>query len=80
MMSPWTRLVDRKGSLFRTNNGGGDVIDASIGTYWGLKVLAGAKPFAVPNREAASKPKDWLEGVDKCVRHVLISTRDLEFL
>jgi hypothetical protein len=56
------------------------VIDASIGTYWGSKVLAGAKPSAIPYLQAASAPRDWLQGVDKCVRRVLISAGDLEFL
>jgi acetyl esterase/lipase len=80
MMSPWTRLVDGKGSLLHTNDGRGDVLTASIGTYLGSKVLAGAKPSAVPYLEAASSPKDWLQGVDKCVRRVLISAGELEFL
>jgi hypothetical protein len=56
------------------------VIDASIGTYWGSKVLSGAEPSTVPYLEAASAPKDWLQGVDKLVRRLLISAGDLEFL
>ena len=52
----------------------------SSSTYFGSKVLAGAKPSAVPYLEAASAPKDWLEGVDKCLRRVLISAGELEFL
>ena len=80
MMSPWTRLVDGEGSLLHSNDGRGDVMTASIGTYLGSKVLAGAKPFTVPYLEAASAPKDWLQGVDTCVRRLLISAGDLEFL
>ena len=80
MMSPWTRLVDGKGSLLHTNDGRGDVMTPSSSTYFGSKVLAGAKPSAVPYLEAASAPKDWLEGVDKCLRRVLISAGELEFL
>ena len=80
MMSPWTRLVDGKGSLLRTNLGRGDVIDASIGTYWGPNVLAGAKPSAIPYLDPASASKGWLQGVDKCVRRMLISAGDLELL
>ena len=80
MMSPWTRLVDGHGSLLHTNDGRGDVLTALIGTYLGSKVLAGAKPSVVPYLEAASAPKDWLQGVDKCVRRVLISAGELEFL
>jgi hypothetical protein len=80
MMSPWTRLVDGQGSLLHDNEGRGDVMNASVSTYWGSKVLAGAKPSAVPYLEPASAPKDWLQGVDKCVRRVLISAGELEFL
>jgi len=61
-------------------DGEDDVIDASIGTYWGSKVLAGAKPSAIPYLQAASAPRDWLQGIDKCVRRALISAGDLEFL
>jgi len=56
------------------------VIDASIGTYWGSKVLAGADPSAIPYLQAASATRDWLQGVDKCVQRVLISAGGLEFL
>jgi len=79
-MSPWTRLIDGQGSLLHTNEGRGDVLTPSIGTYFGSKVLAGAEPSAVPYLEAASAPKDWLQGVDKCVQRVLISAGGLEFL
>ena len=80
MMSPWTRLVEGKGSLLHTNIGRGDVIDVSIGTYWGPNVLAGAKPSAIPYLDPARAPKDWLQGVDKCVRRMLISAGDIELL
>ncbi|KIM41786.1 hypothetical protein M413DRAFT_445012 [Hebeloma cylindrosporum] len=80
MMSPWTRLVDGEGSLLHANDGRGDVVTASIGKYWGSKVLDGMQPPAIPYLDAASAPADWLRGVDKCVRRVLISAGDLEFL
>jgi len=80
MMSPWTRLVDGGGSLLHTNDGKGDMIYASTGTYWGPKVLKGAKPSAIPYLEAASAPKNWLQGVDTCVKRVLISAGDLEYV
>ena len=79
-MSPWTRLVDGEGSLLHTNSGRGDIIDASIGTYWGPNVLSGADPSAIPYLEPASAPKDWLKGVDKCAQRMLISAGDLELL
>ena len=80
MMSPWTRLVAGKGSRLHLKDGKGDVIVSSTGTYWGSKVLDGAKPSAIPYLEAASAPTDWLQGVDKCVKRVLISAGDLELL
>jgi len=80
LMSPWSRLVDGKGSLLHTNDGRGDVIDASVCMYWGSKVLKGVKPSAIPYLESASAPKGWLQGIDKCVRRMLISAGDLEFL
>ena len=80
MMSPWTRLVDGKGSLLHANEGRGDVIDPSIGTYWGPNVLVGAKSSDIPYLDPASAPNDWLQGVDKCVRRMLISAGDLELL
>jgi hypothetical protein len=79
-MSPWTRLVEGKGSHLHINDGKGDVIVSSTGTYWGSKVLDGAKPSAIPYLEAASAPTDWLEGVDKCVKRMLISAGELEIL
>ena len=67
MMSPWTRLVDGEGSLLHTNKGRGDVIDSSIGTYWGPNVLAGAKPSAIPYLDPASAPKaGYKESTDVC--------------
>jgi acetyl esterase/lipase len=80
MMSPWTRLVHGKGSRLHINDGRGDVIVSSTGTYWGSKVLDGAKPSAIPYLDAASAPKDWLQGVDKYVKRILISAGDLEIL
>ena len=56
------------------------MIYASTGTYWGSKVLEGAKLSAIPYLEAASAPKDWLQGVGTCVKRVLISAGDLEYL
>ena len=79
-MSPWTRLVDGKGSLLDANDGRGDMFNASVGKYWGSKVLGGVKPSAIPYLDAASAPKDWLHGVDKCVKRVLISAGELESL
>ncbi|KIM41787.1 hypothetical protein M413DRAFT_71609 [Hebeloma cylindrosporum] len=80
LMSPWTRLIDGEGSLLHANDGRGDVMTAPIANYWGSKVMAGATPFSVPYLEAASAPKDWLGGVDKCVKRVLISAGGLELL
>ncbi|KIM41818.1 hypothetical protein M413DRAFT_445033 [Hebeloma cylindrosporum] len=80
MMSPWTRMAEGKGSHLHVNDGKGDVIVKSTGTYWGAKVLHGATPYAIPYLEAASAPEDWLQGIDKCVKRVLITAGDLEIL
>jgi len=80
MMSPWTRLVRGEGSRLHLNDRKGDVVVSSTGTYWGSKVLHGAKPSAIPYLDAANVPKDWLQGVDKCVKRMLISAGDLEIL
>ena len=56
------------------------MIYASTGTYWGSKVMEEVKPSAIPHLEAASAPKDWLQGVGTCVKRVLISAGDLEYL
>ncbi|KIM41819.1 hypothetical protein M413DRAFT_445034 [Hebeloma cylindrosporum] len=80
MMSPWTRMAERKGSHLHADEGEGDVIVRSTGTYWGAKVLHGASPSAIPYLEAASAPEDWLQGIDKCVKRVLITAGELEIL
>jgi len=80
MMSPWTRLVRGKGSRLHTNDRRDDLVISSTSAYWALKVLDGAKPSAIPYLDAASAPKDWLQGVDKCVKRMLISAGDLENL
>ena len=77
MMSPWTQLG--KGSRFQINDGK-DVIPSSTGVYWGSKVLDGAKPSAIPYLVAASAPEDWLQGIDKCVKRMLITAGDMELL
>ena len=42
-----------------------------------IDVLAGAKPSAFPDFEPASGPICWLQGVDKCLRRMLISAGEL---
>ena len=77
--TPYTMLLRLIVWVESLLDGKDDVIDASISTYWGSKVLDGAKPCAIPYLQAASAPRDWLQGVDKCVRRVLISAGGLEF-
>jgi len=78
-MSPWTRLVHGEGSRLQINDGR-DVIPSSTGVYWGSKVLHGAKPSAIPYLEAASAPEDWLQGIEKYVKRMLITAGDMELL
>jgi len=79
MMSPWTRLVNGKGSRLQINDGK-DIIPFLTGVYWGSKVLDGAKPSAIPYLEASSAPEDWLQGIDKYVKRILITVGDIELL
>ncbi|KAF8968821.1 Alpha/Beta hydrolase protein [Flammula alnicola] len=80
MMSPWARLLDPEDKYLHTADSQGDCLSASCLKYWGAKVLEGVPQSAMPYLEANEAPKDWLEGLDKCVRRVLITAGSVEVL
>ncbi|KAF8968822.1 Alpha/Beta hydrolase protein [Flammula alnicola] len=80
MMSPWTRLLDPEDKYLQTTNGQGDYLSASCLKYWGNKVLEGVPHSATPYLEANEAPKNWLEGLDKCLKRILITAGSVEVL
>lgn len=80
MMSPWVRLVDKDRQYLYSNDNKGDMVTANRINYWGSEVLRDAPKEAIPYLEPNSAPPTWLNGVDKCVKRVLISAGGAECL
>jgi len=80
MMSPWTRLIDKDKQYVYSNNHKGDMMTGDLINYWGSEVLRDAPKEALNYLEPNSAPPMWLNGVDRCVRRVLISAGGLESL
>ena len=81
MMSPWVRLIDKdRQYLYGRNNNKGDVLTGDRINYWGSEVFRDASKEAIPYLEPNSTPPMWLNGVDRCVKRVLISAGGLECL
>lgn len=78
LMSPWSSLKDSP--LLRNNQGRGDILDVPTVIYWGSKVLDGVPESGVPYLDGLSAPEDWLKGVNKVVKRILISAGDAEIL
>lgn len=70
-MSPWT--VMRDSPLIRGNFSRGDMLDVDTGLYWSSKVVKGIAAAGMPYLKAFSAPDDWLHGVNKVIKHILIS-------
>ncbi|KAJ3506868.1 hypothetical protein NLJ89_g6622 [Agrocybe chaxingu] len=79
MVSPWVRLTDDEGKFF-SSKGNRDYLMPATGNYWGHKVLDGLPASAIPYIEANTAPEDWLQGLEKCVKRVLISAGGAETL
>ena len=80
MMSPWTRLVDKKKQFIYANDYKGDVITGKALNDLGSQVLQAAPKEAIPYLEPNSAPPMWLSGIDQCVKRVLISAGGVECL
>ena len=80
MMSPWTRLVDKDKQYIYNNDNKGDILSGSALHRWGSEVLANASEEAVAYIEPNSAPPMWLDGVDRCVKRVLITAGGVECL
>jgi len=78
MMCPWMTLRDDP--ILHNNDGQGDIVDGPILAYWGNIVMENAAITAVPYLEPNSAPEDWLEGVDKKVKRILVSIGENEAL
>jgi acetyl esterase/lipase len=82
MMSPWVRLIDKERKYLYSNDYKGDVLTGSVYNYLGSKVFRDVAPkeTALPYLEPNSSPPMWLNGVDRCVKRVLISAGEVECL
>ena len=81
LMSPWVRLRDTPDQVLKTRvEGSGDIITRRTGLYWAEKVLEGVPASALPYLDANTAPEDWLQGVDGCIKRILISAGGLEVL
>ena len=80
MMSPWVRLVDEDRQYLYSNDNKGDMLNGRLLNYWGSKVLRNEPEEAIPYLEPNSAPTMWLDGVDRCVKRVLISAGEAECL
>ena len=80
MMSPWVRLVDKDRQYLYSNDNKGDMLNGRLLNYWGSKVLRDEPEEAIPYLEPNSAPTMWLDGVDRCVKRVLISAGEAECL
>jgi acetyl esterase/lipase len=78
MMAPWVTTIDDE--VLHTNDEAGDVLTASALIYWGRKIHEGLPTLAKPYLNANGAPKDWLKGLDKVVKQILISAGDVEVL
>ncbi|KDR78323.1 hypothetical protein GALMADRAFT_245442 [Galerina marginata CBS 339.88] len=78
MMSPWATMGDDE--IIYTNQHIGDMLDVPTGLYWAGKVLGPLPASALPYLNANGAPPNWLEGVDKVVKRVLISVGGAEVL
>ncbi|KAF8968820.1 Alpha/Beta hydrolase protein [Flammula alnicola] len=81
MMSPWVRMLDTEDQCLKTDREGrGDFLTRHTGLYWAGKVLHGVPKSALPYIDANTAPEDWLKGVDKYVKRILISAGSAEVL
>lgn len=80
MMSPWVRLVDKDRQYVYSYDYKGDMMAGKPINYWGTEVLQNAPKDAIPYLEPNSAPPMWLNGVDRCVKRVLISAGGVECL
>jgi acetyl esterase/lipase len=80
MMSPWVRLVDKDRQYLFSNDNKGDMLTSNQINYWGSEVFRDAPKEALPYLEPNSAPPKWLDGVDRCVKRVLISAGEAECL
>jgi len=81
MMSPWTRMLDTPDHCLKTDREGkGDFLTRQTGLYWASKVLDGVPKSAYPYLNANTAPKEWLDGVDKHIKRILITAGEMEVL
>jgi len=80
MMSPWVRLVDKHREYVYSYDNQGDLLSGNLIHRWGSEVLRDAPNEAIPYLEPNSTPPMWLNGVDRCVKRVLISAGGVECL
>ena len=80
MMSPWVRLIDKDKKYLYSNDNKGDVLTGDVLNYLGSNVFRDAPNEALPYLEPNSSPTTWLNGVDRCVKRVLISAGEIECL
>ncbi|KAF8884573.1 Alpha/Beta hydrolase protein, partial [Gymnopilus junonius] len=78
LMSPWVIMRDDK--ILHDNVNRGDILDPPTVVYWGAKVLKDVPAEAVPYLEGTRAPSNWFEGIDKVVKHILISAGEEEVL
>ena len=80
MMSPSVRLVDKHRQYLYSNDNQGDMLTGNLIHRWGSEILRDVPKEAIPYVEANSAPPMWLNGVDRCVKRVLISAGGVECL
>jgi len=81
MMSPWTRMLDTPDHCLVTDRAGkGDFLPRQVVLYWANKVLGGVPKLAYPYLTANAAPREWLNGVDKHIKMILISAGEMEVL
>ncbi|KAF8961656.1 Alpha/Beta hydrolase protein [Flammula alnicola] len=78
-LSTWSKLVDKDGCL-HTNEGRGDFLNGNTCGYWGAKCMEDVPEPIIPYLEGNSAPTDWLKGIDKCVKRILLSIGEAEVL
>lgn len=72
MISPWTKMVNQDNVLF-ANDGYGNFFDARTIIRWGSLVVHGVPESIIPYLEGNNTPENWLEGVDKLVKRIMIT-------
>ncbi|KAF8182901.1 Alpha/Beta hydrolase protein, partial [Pholiota molesta] len=79
-MSVWSKLVNDKANCLHTNEGRGDWLRGKTCGYWGAICMEDVPEHIIPYLEGNSAPKDWLQGIDKYVKRILLSVGEVEIL